>query len=63
MSNEDERRPERARSAEAGATRRDDGKRALFSSAVRKNGTLVVESDPVAGVTVRENEVVALFVC
>jgi len=27
------------------------------------NGTLVVESDPVAGVTVRENEVVALFVC
>ena len=27
------------------------------------SGTLVVESDPVAGVTVRENMVVALFVC
>jgi serine/threonine-protein kinase len=27
------------------------------------NGTLVVESDPVAGRTIRENTVVALFVC
>ncbi|MGH2825730.1 MAG: Stk1 family PASTA domain-containing Ser/Thr kinase [Actinomycetota bacterium] len=27
------------------------------------NGTLVVETEPVAGVTVRENTVVALFVC
>jgi eukaryotic-like serine/threonine-protein kinase len=27
------------------------------------NGTMVVDTDPVAGVTVRENDVVALFVC
>jgi eukaryotic-like serine/threonine-protein kinase len=27
------------------------------------NGSLVVETDPVAGVTVREDTVVALFVC
>ncbi|MGH2749711.1 MAG: Stk1 family PASTA domain-containing Ser/Thr kinase [Actinomycetota bacterium] len=27
------------------------------------NGTTVVDTDPIAGVTVRENEVVALFVC
>jgi eukaryotic-like serine/threonine-protein kinase len=27
------------------------------------NGTMVVDSDPIAGVSVRENDVVALFVC
>jgi serine/threonine-protein kinase len=27
------------------------------------NGAMVVDTDPVAGVTVRENDVVALFVC
>jgi beta-lactam-binding protein with PASTA domain len=48
---------------QAQATLESKGLRVDVVQSCGGNGTLVVESDPVAGVTVRENEVVALFVC
>jgi len=48
---------------EASATLRSNGLRIDVVQSCGGNGTMVVDTDPVAGVTVRENDVVALFVC
>ena len=48
---------------DASATLRNKGLRIDVVQSCGGNGTMVVDTDPVAGVTVRENDVVALFVC
>jgi len=48
---------------DASATLRSKGLRIDVVQSCGGDGTMVVDTDPVAGVTVRENDVVALFVC
>jgi serine/threonine-protein kinase len=48
---------------DASARLRSKGLRIDVVQSCGGNGTMVVDTDPVAGVTVRENDVVALFVC
>ncbi len=48
---------------DASARLRDKGLRIEVVQSCGGTGVMVVDTDPVAGVTVRENDVVALFVC